>query len=81
MTADGAAESEVAYRSKFADGTAKVCEIQRYSRQKTARQCNKNSKHSGMRRTASEIPPMLVGDTPSPEMTAQRSKNNRLTPK
>jgi hypothetical protein len=29
-----------------------------------------------MRRTASEIPPMLVGDTPSPEMTAQRSKKS-----
>jgi len=55
-------------RSKFADGTAKACEIQRYSRQKTARQRIKNSKHSGMRRTASEIPPMLVGDTPSPEV-------------
>ena len=24
---------------------------------------------------------MLVGDTPSPEITAQRSENNRLTPK
>ena len=29
-----------------------------------------------MRRTASLIPPMLVGDTPSPEMTAQRSKKS-----
>ena len=66
MTADGAAESEVAYRSKFADGTAKVCEIQRYSRQKTARQRIKNSKHCILRRTRTKIH-LLVGDTPSPE--------------
>ena len=81
MTADQCGGDDKSHSSKFADGASKACEIQRYSRQKTARQRIKNSKHSGMRRTASEIPPMLVGDTPSPEMTAQRSKNNRLTPK
>ena len=80
MTADQCGGDDKSHSSKFADGTAKACEIQRYSRQKTAQQRNKNSKHCILRRTRTKIH-LLVGDTPSPEMTAQRSKNNRLTPK
>lgn len=73
MTADQCGGDDKSHSSKFADGTAKACEIQRYSRQKTARQRIKNSKHCILRRIRTKIH-LLVGDTPSPEKkTAQRS--------
>ena len=48
MTADQCGGDDKSHSSKFADGASKACEIQRYSRQKTARQRNKNSKHGTM---------------------------------
>jgi len=56
MTADQCGGDDKSHSSKFADGTAKACEIQRYSRQKTARQRIKNSKHCILRRTRTKIP-------------------------
>ena len=66
MTADQCGGDDKSHSSKFADGASKACEIQRYSRQKTARQRNKNSKHCILRRIRTKIH-LLVGDTPSPE--------------
>ena len=56
MTADLSGGEFKSHSSKFADGTAKACEIQRYSRQKTAQQRNKNSKHCILRRTRTKTP-------------------------
>lgn len=79
MTADQCGGDDKSHSSKFADGTAKACEIQRYSRQKTAQQRNKIA--SIVFCAAHGRKHQMLVDTPSPEMTAQRSKNKRLTPK
>ncbi|HBN10801.1 MAG TPA: hypothetical protein DD392_02325 [Ruminococcus sp.] len=80
MTADSAAEKNSRLSLQFADITAKACGQATAAGGKTALQRNKNNKHCILRRTRTKIH-LLVGDTPSPEMTAQRSEKNRLTPK
>ena len=80
MTAD---QSGGEYKSLIAPirwSNSESLRISNSRRRKTAQQRDKNNKHSILRRTRTKIP-MLVGDTPSPEMTAQRSKKYRLTPK
>mgnify|MGYP000298539450 CR=1 FL=1 len=81
MTADQCGGDDKSHSSKFADGASKACEIQRYSRQKTARQRNKNSKHCILRRTASENTKCLLGTPQAPKKDRTAVIENRLTPK
>ena len=68
MTADSAAERLSRIAPNSLTEHRKPARYANPTGEKYALQRNKNNKHSGMRRTASEIPPMLVGDTPSPEV-------------
>lgn len=80
MTADLSGGEFKSHSSKFADGASKACEIQRYSRQKTAQQRVKNNKHCILRRTASENTKCLLG-TPQAPKRPHSGQENRLTPK
>ena len=67
MTADGAAERLSRIAPNSMTEHRKPEQRDKLRRKKYAPSRNKNNKHSILRRTRTKIP-MLVGDTPSPEV-------------